>query len=303
MKESTALAPTQGYRRPPQLWSSFLRTWSGVQDVVLPYGDEQMHGALRGRGVLVAGLGGGGGRRGGVGVEAVRGAVLQLLRAWPAHEAATQAGEGGQGDGVDVKELADAAEVLLVEPQFGAYCGGYCVVVSLPLGGPTGWVGGAQGTGRQEAAQQGTGVGREAGGVDRGVERLAAYLRRCAAGGQQPGTAAGAAVGAAAPAGGAGGGAAAGAVGSSLGGGGHGRQGKSPPPPKQQPQLSGFELVRGAAVYEGRRLLQVTLQVGPHGGSVSAILRWELVLMLPAWSAAFLACGLLIARVYLQRRL
>ncbi len=261
------LAPAQGYRRPPQLWSSFLRTWSGVQDVVLPYGDEQMHGALRGRAVLVAGLGtggGGGGRRGGVGGEAVRSAVLQLLRAWPTHEATT--GQGGQGEDVVVEELAAAAEVLLVEPQFGAYSGGYCVVVSLPYLHPASFGGEAASAGRQEGEQQG--AGRVGGAVDRGLDQLAGYLRRCEACGRHLGAAAGEAGSAAAPAGGAGGGAAAGgAVGGSPGGGGHGGQGRPPPP--QQQQLFGWELMRGAAIYEGRRLLQVTIQVRLWSPSVS----------------------------------
>ncbi|KAG2446472.1 hypothetical protein HYH02_008463 [Chlamydomonas schloesseri] len=129
----------QGYARPPTLWSRFLRDASGVADVVLPYGDEQMAGVLGPRSVVLAGFGP---RRGG---EAARAQAARLLRAAVAACSAGSgsslggasgshggaAGGGGAG-GMAVQQGLPA--MTLVEPSFGAFSGS-CVVLVTPRDG------------------------------------------------------------------------------------------------------------------------------------------------------------------------
>ncbi|PNH11776.1 hypothetical protein TSOC_001388 [Tetrabaena socialis] len=109
----------QGYSHRPTLWSAFLRACSGVQQVVLPYGDEQMHALLRPRSLIVAGFGP---KRGG---EVARGLVVRLLHEGAAAADGSAAALGVQGAGAAGAE----AEVLLVEPSFGEYSGSCCVLV------------------------------------------------------------------------------------------------------------------------------------------------------------------------------
>ncbi|KAG2433865.1 hypothetical protein HXX76_008219 [Chlamydomonas incerta] len=132
----------QGYARPPTLWSRFLRDASGVADVVLPYGDEQMAGVLGPRSVVLAGFGP---RRGG---EAARAQAARLLRAAVAtlHASGTGAGAGVAGSGGSHGSSAGGAVIVggggaaqlpgitLVEPSFGAFSGS-CVVLVTPRDG------------------------------------------------------------------------------------------------------------------------------------------------------------------------
>ncbi|KAG2486485.1 hypothetical protein HYH03_014789 [Edaphochlamys debaryana] len=129
----------QGYAGPPLLWSAFLRGCSGVQDLVLPYGDEQMHSVLTPRSLILAGFGP---RRGG---EAARDAAARLLRGAlaapgpapgapaPAGPPATPGTPGADGEG-GAQGQGEAGALVLVEPSFGDLSGS-CVVVANPRPG------------------------------------------------------------------------------------------------------------------------------------------------------------------------
>lgn len=134
----------QGYARPPTLWSRFLRDASGVADVVLPYGDEQMAGVLGPRSVVLAGFGP---RRGG---EAARAQAARLLRAAVAALQASGTGVGGSNGGAHCSSAGGAGTgggggaggggaaplpaITLVEPSFGAFSGS-CVLLLTPRDG------------------------------------------------------------------------------------------------------------------------------------------------------------------------
>ncbi|GFR47955.1 hypothetical protein Agub_g9759 [Astrephomene gubernaculifera] len=151
----------QGYSRPPGLWSAFLRGCSGVQQLVLPYGDEQMHSVLGPRSLVLAGFGH---RRGG---ELARAIAARMMRAAAAATAAAahaamNGGGGGSGTAAAVTAVSGGggggggssmsprgvtgnttnsssfssgeAELVLVEPSFGDFSGTCCVVAAPPPG-------------------------------------------------------------------------------------------------------------------------------------------------------------------------